>query len=87
MMGNYGSGVDGYNMVAPSGVGGEQCMKVAIDEADSKAGKETEYIDTPIRVLRAQICHPPRQSSYVINYVTKNKVRIQVICFYLIDLN
>ena len=63
-------------------------MKIAIDKTDLKAGKkEIEYIDTPIRVLRAQICHPPRQSSYVINYVTKNKVRIQVICFYLIDLN
>lgn len=43
----YGANSDGYDMVAPSGVGGERCMKIAMDEADSRAGKkEIEYINT-----------------------------------------
>lgn len=43
----YGANSDGYDMVAPSGVGGERCMKIAMDEADIKGGeKPVEYINT-----------------------------------------
>ena len=43
----YGANSDGYDMVAPSGVGGERCMKLAMDEANSRAGeKNVEYINT-----------------------------------------
>jgi len=43
----YGANSDGYDMVAPSGVGGERCMKLAMDEANSRAGKKNvEYINT-----------------------------------------
>lgn len=43
----YGANSDGYDMVAPSGVGGERCMKIAMDEANAKGGeKRVEYINT-----------------------------------------
>lgn len=43
----YGANSDGYDMVAPSGVGGQRCMGLAIDEANRNAGeKEVEYINT-----------------------------------------
>merc|ERR1719437_114165 len=43
----FGANSDGYDMVAPSGVGGERCMKLAMDEADRVGGKkEVEYINT-----------------------------------------
>jgi len=43
----YGANADGYDMVAPSGVGGERCMKIAMDEADIRGGeKRIEYINT-----------------------------------------
>lgn len=43
----YGANSDGYDMVAPSGVGGEKCMKIAMDEANERAGeKKVEYINT-----------------------------------------
>lgn len=43
----YGANSDGYDMVAPSGVGGQRCMKLAMDDANKRAGeKEVEYINT-----------------------------------------
>ena len=43
----YGANSDGYDMVAPSGVGGQRCMKLAMADADKRAGvKEVEYINT-----------------------------------------
>ncbi len=43
----YGANADGYDMVAPSGVGGERCMKIAMEEANSRGGeKPVEYINT-----------------------------------------
>jgi 3-oxoacyl-(acyl-carrier-protein) synthase len=43
----YGANSDGYDMVAPSGVGGERCMKIAMDEANQRAGKKpVEYVNT-----------------------------------------
>lgn len=43
----YGANSDGYDMVAPSGVGGEKCMKIAMEEADRRGGKKSiEYINT-----------------------------------------
>lgn len=43
----YGANSDGYDMVAPSGVGGQRCMKLAMDQADVIGGKkEVEYINT-----------------------------------------
>lgn len=43
----YGANSDGYDMVAPSGVGGERCMKLAMDEANRIGGeKEVEYVNT-----------------------------------------
>jgi len=43
----YAANSDGYDMVAPSGVGGERCMKIAMDEADERGGKkEVDYINT-----------------------------------------
>lgn len=43
----YGANSDGYDMVAPSGVGGEACMKICMDEANERGGKkEVEYINT-----------------------------------------
>ena len=47
MDGRYGANADGYDMVAPSGVGGQRCMKLAIDDAIKNAGdKEVEYVNT-----------------------------------------
>jgi 3-oxoacyl-[acyl-carrier-protein] synthase-1 len=43
----YAANSDGYDMVAPSGVGGQQCMELAIAEADKIGGeKPVEYINT-----------------------------------------
>merc|ERR1712137_272243 len=43
----YGANADGYDMVAPSGVGGQQCMQIALEEADRIGGeKEVEYVNT-----------------------------------------
>lgn len=43
----YGANSDGYDMVAPSGVGGEACMKIAMTEANERAGKkDVEYVNT-----------------------------------------
>jgi len=43
----YAANSDGYDMVAPSGVGGEACMKLAMDEANRRGGeKEVDYINT-----------------------------------------
>lgn len=43
----YGANSDGYDMVAPSGVGGQRCMKLAMDEANANAGeKEVGYVNT-----------------------------------------
>lgn len=43
----YGSNSDGFDMVAPSGVGGQRCMKLAMDEAERLGGKKNvEYINT-----------------------------------------
>jgi len=43
----YGANSDGYDMVAPSGVGGQRCMKLAMDEANRIGGeKPVEYVNT-----------------------------------------
>ena len=43
----YGANSDGYDMVAPSGVGGQRCMKLAMDEATRIGGeKDVEYVNT-----------------------------------------
>mmetsp|Transcript_32185 Transcript_32185/g.74084 ORF Transcript_32185/g.74084 Transcript_32185/m.74084 type:complete len:215 (+) Transcript_32185:943-1587(+) len=43
----YGANSDGYDMVAPSGVGGQRCMKLAMDQANDLGGKkEVEYVNT-----------------------------------------
>lgn len=45
----YGANSDGYDMVAPSGVGGQRCMAMAMDDAARKewAGdKPVDYINT-----------------------------------------
>jgi len=43
----YGANSDGYDMVAPSGVGGQRCMQIAMEEAKGKAGdKPIDYINT-----------------------------------------
>ena len=43
----YGAKLDGYDMVAPSGVGRESCMDLAMAEADRHAGeKPVEYTNT-----------------------------------------
>lgn len=43
----YAANSDGYDMVAPSGVGGERCMQLAMADANQRAGtKEVEYINT-----------------------------------------
>merc|ERR1712127_587849 len=43
----YGANSDGYDMVAPSGVGGQRCMSLAMDEADRLGGKKpVEYVNT-----------------------------------------
>ena len=43
----YGANSDGYDMVAPSGVGGQRCMKLAIEDANKNGGKKpVEYVNT-----------------------------------------
>lgn len=43
----YGANSDGYDMVAPSGLGGQRCMKLAIAEADRIGGaKHVDYVNT-----------------------------------------
>jgi len=43
----YGANSDGYDMVAPSGVGGQRCMKIAMEEANRIGGpKHVDYINT-----------------------------------------
>ena len=43
----YAANSDGYDMVAPSGVGGERCMELAMADADKRAGaKKVDYINT-----------------------------------------
>merc|ERR1719258_840973 len=43
----YGANSDGYDMVAPSGEGGQRCMKMAMAMADEIGGKkEVEYVNT-----------------------------------------
>jgi len=43
----YGANSDGYDMVAPSGFGGQRCMNLALDMADVIGGKaEVEYVNT-----------------------------------------
>lgn len=43
----YAANSDGFDMVAPSGVGGENCMKLALDQADRIGGpKNVDYINT-----------------------------------------
>jgi 3-oxoacyl-(acyl-carrier-protein) synthase len=43
----YGANSDGYDMVAPSGFGGQRCMKLAIDDANKNGGKKpVEYVNT-----------------------------------------
>merc|ERR1719273_1984828 len=43
----YGANSDGYDMVAPSGVGGQRCMKLAMNEANRIGGKKNvNYINT-----------------------------------------
>lgn len=43
----YAANSDGYDMVAPSGVGGERCMKLAMEDANRRGGeKEVDYINT-----------------------------------------
>merc|ERR1712232_844475 len=43
----YGANSDGYDMVAPSGTGGQRCMKLAMEQADQIGGeKEVEYVNT-----------------------------------------
>jgi 3-oxoacyl-(acyl-carrier-protein) synthase len=44
----YGANSDGYDMVAPSGVGGEACMNLCYQDAlqSSSSAKEIDYINT-----------------------------------------
>merc|ERR1719460_613467 len=43
----YAANSDGYDMVAPSGEGGERAMKMGMDMADELAGKKPiDYINT-----------------------------------------
>ncbi|GMH49669.1 hypothetical protein TrLO_g5847 [Triparma laevis f. longispina] len=43
----YGANSDGYDMVAPSGVGGERCMELAMAQAAEIGGeKPVEYVNT-----------------------------------------
>mmetsp|Transcript_58107 Transcript_58107/g.169890 ORF Transcript_58107/g.169890 Transcript_58107/m.169890 type:complete len:541 (+) Transcript_58107:64-1686(+) len=43
----YAANADGYDVVAPSGVGGERCMKLALEMADRIGGERpVEYINT-----------------------------------------
>ena len=44
----YGANSDGYDMVAPSGVGGEACMKIALAMADKSVhgDRKVDYVNT-----------------------------------------
>jgi 3-oxoacyl-(acyl-carrier-protein) synthase len=43
----YAANSDGYDMVAPSGVGGERCMELAMEDAERNAGDlPIDYINT-----------------------------------------
>lgn len=43
----YGANADGFDMVAPSGVGGEACMELALAQAKQLGGdKQVDYINT-----------------------------------------
>jgi len=43
----YGANSDGYDMVAPSGLGGQRCMKLAIEQANKIGGeKPVDYVNT-----------------------------------------
>ena len=43
----YGANSDGYDMVAPSGEGGQRCMKMAMAMADEIGGvKQVDYVNT-----------------------------------------
>ena len=43
----YAANSDGYDMVAPSGEGGQRCMKMAMDMADDLGGeKKVDYVNT-----------------------------------------
>merc|ERR1712176_392641 len=42
----YAANSDGYDMVAPSGVGGERCMQLAMDEAKRSGEHPVDYINT-----------------------------------------
>jgi len=43
----YGANSDGYDMVAPSGEGGQRCMKMAMAMADDIGGeKKVDYVNT-----------------------------------------
>jgi len=43
----YGANSDGYDMVAPSGEGGQRCMMLAMDMADAIGGeKKIDYVNT-----------------------------------------
>jgi len=43
----YAANSDGYDMVAPSGVGGQNCMRLAMDMADQLGGeKKIDYVNT-----------------------------------------
>lgn len=43
----YAANSDGYDMVAPSGVGGERCMELAMENAKQNGGdKPIDYINT-----------------------------------------
>ena len=43
----YAANSDGYDMVAPSGVGGERCMELAMENANTNADdKPVDYINT-----------------------------------------
>merc|ERR1719282_122107 len=42
----YAANADGYDVVAPSGIGGESCMKMAIAMANARGGeKPIDYIN------------------------------------------
>merc|ERR1719247_602090 len=43
----YGANSDGYDMVAPTGEGGQRCMKMAMEMADEIGGaKPVDYVNT-----------------------------------------
>ncbi len=43
----YAANSDGYDMVAPSGVGGQNCMKLAMEDANQRGGKKNvDYVNT-----------------------------------------